>query len=279
MKKILAAALALMMTATVLASCGEKKEESSKPKEETSSAAVEESAAPEESTEAGEGEEEAAEPKPLSEMPAALVNHENASFKFTTDMKIEDIVNPMNGSNYTDDESQVKMTIEELEGIPMLRVQTLDMDRRGENYKVPKIKINVTKLFEGKSDLLPKIFSVKMDVVTKAVGTIANDEGTECLVPSFFGGKFVTQPWSEAEQTQTWNELLEFSFSEWTSEWAYYELAIRPGIKETAKFVDTDKEQFLGLMKWSIPNQADFYIANITFLDENGEVLACTYGA
>ena len=277
MKKILAAALAVIMATAVMASCS-KEEESSSKKEETTSSAVEESSAAEESAATGEESEEVAEPKPLSDIPASLVNQETASFKFTTDMDLTDFVSEMGANDYKDDESHTTMTIEELEGIPMLRIQTLDMDRRGENYKVPKIQFNMAKLFAGQEEDLPKIFSVKMDVVTKAEGTIKNDEGVDCKVPAFFGGKFVTQPWSEDEQTQTWNELLEFEWSEWTSEWGSYELAIRPGIKEAAKYVNTTKDQYLSIMKWSVPNVQDLYIANITFLDESGNVIECNYG-
>ena len=58
----------------------------------------------------------------------------------------------MNNNNYEDDESSVKLTIEELEGVPMLRVQTLDKDDAG-NYKVPKIQIDMSKLFERDRNL------------------------------------------------------------------------------------------------------------------------------
>lgn len=280
MKRILAAALAVIMATSVMVSCGEKEDSSSKEKETTSSAVTEDSTADstaDSTSDASETEEEA-QPKPISEMPAALANQETASFTFSTDMDLTDFVSEMAANDYTDDESHTKLTVEELEGVPMLRIQALDMDKRGLNYKVPKIQFNMAKLFEGHEDLLPTIFSIKMDVVTKAEGTITNDDGVECLVPAFFGGKFVTQPWSESESTQIWNELLEFGWSEWTSEWAYYELAIRPGIKEAAKYVNTTEDQYLSIMKWGIPNQADLYIANITFLDEAGNVIECPYG-
>lgn len=274
MKRILAAALAVIMATAVMASCGSKDESSSKA--ETASSAAE--SAVESKADGSATDESEAEPKPISEMPAALANQETASFKFSTDMNLEDFVSEMAANDYNDDESHTKMTIEEVEGVPMLRIQTLDMDRRGENYKVPKIHFDMSKLFKGQESDLPKIFTVKMDVVTKAEGTIKNDDGEECKVPAFFGGKFVTQPYIAAEKTQGWQELLEFGWSEWTSEWAYYELAIRPGIKDDAKFVETTEPQYLALMKWSVPNVQDLYIANITFLDEDNNVIPCNYG-
>lgn len=273
MKKILAAALALVMTASVLVSCGESDKSSSKADSTTTSAAAESKS----DESAANGDESKAEPKDISEMPKELKNQETASFKFTTDMNVDDFVSALNANEYKDDESQVKLSIEELAGVPMLRVQTLDQNKKKE-WKVPKIHFAMNKLFKGHESDLPKIFSIKLDVVTKAVGKIKNDDGEECLVPAFFGGKVVTQPYDAAQKTQTWNELTEFSWSEWTSEWAYYELEVTPGPKDAACFQDTTEDQYLAIMKWSIENQADLYIANITFLDENGDVIDCPYG-
>lgn len=280
MKKILAATLALMMTAAVMTSCGSddssSKEES---KADASSAAAEsktESAA-ESKADAASGDESNATPKDVSEIPSALNNQETASFKFSTDMNVDDFVRPMNNSNYEDDESSVKLTIEELEGVPMLRVQTLDKDDAG-NYKVPKIQIDMSKLFKGQESELPKIFTIKADIIYKAVGAFHDeDTGEDKMNPGNFLGKFVTQP-DDGKGSNSWNELQEFSFAEWVSEWGYAELQIRPGIKEQAVFKDSTKEQYLSLMRWSIPNQADYYIANLTFLDEEGNVIACNYG-
>lgn len=277
MKKILAAALAVIMAATVMASCGDKKDDSSSKADTASSAAAESTEESKADAESKGGDESNDEPKAISEMPGELTNQETASFKFSTDMNVEDFVSDMASHDYKDDESHTSMTIEELEGIPMLRIQTLDQNQNNE-YKVPKIHFDMSKLFKGHEEDLPKIFKIKADVVTKAVGTIKDDNGEDRMVPAFFGGKFVTQPYSEADKTQSWNELLEFSWSEWTSEWAHYELEITPGIMENAKFINTTEPQYLALMKWSIVNQADLYIANLTFLDQDGNVIACHYG-
>lgn len=279
MKKILAATLALMMTATVLASCGS---EDSSSKAEESKAEVSSAAESKEESKAesaASGDESFAEPKDISEMPSALLNQETASFKFTKDMNVEDLVAPLNGKNYEDDESQVKLSIEELEGIPMLKVEVLDMDKNGENYKVPKIHLDMSKLFKGQEAELPKIFTIKADVVYKAVGAFHDpDTGEDKMTPGNFLGKFITQP-SDGKGSNTWNELLEFSFAEWVSDWGYAELQIRPGIKEDAKFKETTDPQYLALMRWPIPNQADFYIANLTFLDEEGNVIESNLGS
>ncbi len=292
MKKICAAILALTMACTVMASCGNKTNDSSTAATTSSTEDSTEASAAESTAEESTATESTAEssadkkdeslppPKDISEMPGELKNQETASFKFSKDMNIDDFVSSMSANDFTDDESHVKMSIVELEGVPMLKVETLDKDRRGENYKVPKIHFDISKLFKGKEDQLPKIFEIKMDIVTKAEGTIKNDEGEDCKVPAFVGGKFVTQPYmknDDGTDNNGWQELEEFGWSEWSSEWAAYELDIKPGIKEDAKFVNTTKPQYLALMKWSIPNKQDLYIANITFIDENGEVISCDY--
>ena len=223
------------------------------------------------------GDESNSTPKDVSEIPSALNNQETASFKFTKDMDPADFVKTMNNSNYEDDESQVKLSIEELEGIPMLRVETLDKNEAGD-YKVPKIQIDMSKLFKGQESELPKIFTIKADIIYKAVGAFHDEEtGEDKMNPGNFLGKFITQP-DDGKGSNSWNELQEFSFAEWVSEWGYAELQIRPGIKEQAVYKDSTKEQYLSLMKWSIPNQADYYIANLTFLDEEGNVIPCNYG-
>ena len=54
-----------------------------------------------------------------------------------------------------------------------------------------------------------------------------------------------------------------------------YELTMRPGIKDGATFVNSTEPQYVSLMRWGIPNQADFYIADLRFEDEDGNVIAC----
>ena len=154
----------------------------------------------------------------------------------------------------------------------MLKVETLDQDNG--NYKIPKIKFHMEKFFEGHEADLEKIFTIKADVVTKAVGEFTGDDGTKSLVPGNFMGAFVTQP-TTGEGENSWNDLYDFGEAEWTSEWGSYELTMRPGIKDGATFVNSTEPQYVSLMRWGIPNQADFYIADLRFEDEDGNVIAC----
>ncbi|WP_294408642.1 hypothetical protein [uncultured Ruminococcus sp.] len=287
MKKFLACTLALTMTALTFASCGSTDSSSSEASAdatttttttaaETTTTTAETTAAPESTAdstadESSEGEGETA--KPIEDMPATLKNYEDASVYFSTDKTADDYgFAPMAEKNFENDESQVTLSVEELAGIPMMRVQVLD--KNGDNYKIPKVRFDMSKLFAGHTEDLPKIFAIKMDVVTKAVGNFTADDGTESLVPGNFMGSFVTQPGKDPDSL-SWNQLYDFGEAEWTSEWGSYELVMRPGIKDGATFEDTDTAQYLTIMRWGIPNEADFYIADIRFEDEDGNVIAC----
>lgn len=302
MKKLLACTLALTMSALMFASCGDAEDSSSKKdvaadstttttttsaEEETTTSAAEseapaESAADSTTDSSAEGGEEENAAKPLSEMPATLKNYEEASVYFSADMDVASIIEPFaedkgSGAYYPNtDESQVNLSIEELEGIPMIKVEVLDTKTDGDgSYLIPKIRFRMDKLFEGQEADLEKIFTVKADVVTKAVGNFVGDDGTESLVPGNFMGAFVTQP-SDGNGGNGWNDLYDFGESEWTSEWGSYELVMRPGIKAgIATFVNTTDPQYVSIMRWGIPNQADFYIADLRFEDEDGNVIAC----
>lgn len=287
MKKLLACALALTLTSAMFASCGSSDDSSSKadakttttttaaPETTTTTTAAAESAADSTATESGAGDSsDAAVAKDISEMPETLANYADASLKFSTDKTAEDYGLACMAENDFDgtDESHCEFTVEEVAGVPMMKVTVLDQDDYGD-YKIPKIRFDMSKLFEGQTEDLPKIFTVKMDVVTKAVGNFTADDGTESLVPGNFTGAFVTQPGADVDNLG-WNQLYEFGEAEWTSEWGSYELVMRPGIKPAAQFVDATSSQYLTLMRWSIPNDACFYIADIRFEDEDGNVIA-----
>lgn len=284
MKKFLACALALTLTSAMFASCGSSDDSSSSKAETTTTTttaattteATTTTAAPEstaDSTAASGTESEGEGAKDISEMPATLKNYEDASVYFKKDMDISSLVEPFSENDFEDDESHVNLSVEELAGIPMLKVEVLDQDEYGD-YKMPKIRIHMEKLFEGHEADLEKIFTVKADVVTKAVGEFTGDDGVSSLVPGNFMGAFVTQP-AKDDGTNSWNQLYEFGEAEWTSEWGSYELTMRPGIKDGATFVNSTEPQYVSLMRWGIPNQADFYIADLRFEDEDGNVIAC----
>lgn len=301
MKKFLACTVATIIAASMMTACGgdDSKDSSSKAAESTTTTAAssaaesateesvaEESAADESATEESAADEsaaegEAAEPKPISEMPATLQDLETASLVFDTSMDPADFVKTMNEANFENDESDVKFSIEEVEGVPMLRCQVLtlkDEEDPSLGYKIPKIQFDMSKIFAGKTDTLDKVFTIDIEFMTKAVGNfVSPDDGTESLVPGNFMGALCSQA-GEDPDNLGWKELdNQISESEWTSEWATYKFSVRPGLLGPFSAVDTP--QYLTFMRWSIPNQADFYVADITFKDEDGNVLPVSIGA
>ena len=276
MKKILTGILALCMTAVMLTSCSDNETSSVSTTESknTVSSNVENESSEAESSEIEV--EPTVKAAPDTDIGQALTNYENASFRFSEGMNFSDFAAPLAANNYTDDESQIKLSIETLGEVPMLKVETLDKGEDGK-YKAAKIKFLMNKLFEGQESKLADIYTVRIDVVTKAVGTATKDDGEEALVPGYFGGRVVTQTIAD-DGSYTWNELYDFSESEWEKEWKSCELVIRPGVKPETVYAVSSKEQYLTIMKWAIPNDACFYIADIKFEDENGNVIPCSIG-
>lgn len=214
-------------------------------------------------------------------MPATLQDLETASLVFDTSMDPADFVKTMNEANFENDESDVAFSIEEVEGVPMLRCQVLtlkDEEDPSLGYKVPKIQFDMSKIFAGKTDTLDKVFTIDIEFMTKAVGNfVSPDDGTESLVPGNFMGALCSQAGEDPENLG-WKELdNQISESEWTSEWATYKFSVRPGLLGPFNAVDTP--QYFTFMRWSIPNQADFYVADITFKDEDGNILPVSIGA
>ena len=291
MKKFLACTVATIIAASMMTACGsdDSKDSSSKAAESTTTtaassaaeSATEESAAEESAADESAAEGDAAEPKPISEMPATLQDLETASLVFDTSMDPADFVKTMNEANFENDESDVAFSIEEVEGVPMLRCQVLtlkDEEDPSLGYKVPKIQFDMSKIFAGKTDTLDKVFTIDIEFMTKAVGNfVSPDDGTESLVPGNFMGALCSQA-GEDPDNLGWKELdNQISESEWTSEWATYKFSVRPGLLGPFSAVDTP--QYLTFMRWSIPNQADFYVADITFKDEDGNILPVSIGA
>ncbi|MGN0593558.1 MAG: hypothetical protein ACI4I6_00215 [Hominimerdicola sp.] len=277
MKKVIIGAVSLCMAAVIFTSCSDSESSSSAV---TTTEAVTTTADLAESEVTEESSEITIEPTvvapPDTEVGQALTNYENASLRFSEEMNVSDFAKPLAASDYADDESQINLSIETFDGVSMLKVETLDKNKDGD-YKSPKVKLLMNKLFEGQESKLADIYTVRIDIVTRAVGNAIKDDESEALVPGFFGGKIITQT-LDGQGSLSWNELYEFGESEWEKEWGCYELVIRPGMKEETAFTATKEEQYLTIMRWSIPNDACFYIADIKFEDEDGNVLACSIG-
>ncbi|MBR1749460.1 MAG: hypothetical protein IJ740_01080 [Ruminococcus sp.] len=292
MKKFLAAALALTMTAAMFTACGDSDSSSSSTADATTTTAAESSAAEEESS-AAEGdassEEEAAEPVDISECTKELKNYDTASVKFTMDTDpallvgdmAEQDTTPDEDDRYPNDESRCSYEMEEVAGVPMIKVTVRDLKDEEDpelGYKIPKIRFKMNEIFEGIEDKLPTVFTIKADVIYRAVGDFTPDDGGDPMhVPGNFMGGIAVQCITDTSKPEnlSWTDSVagEVATSEWVSEWGYCELTAND-IPVWQAFAESTEPQYFTFMRWSIPNDACFYIADLTFLDEDGNVIA-----
>ena len=204
----------------------------------------------------------------LYNMPFTLRNYGDASVYFNKNMDVSSIVEPLAENNYKGDESHVDLSIESVYGIPKIKVKVLDKDS-SDFYKTAKIKIHMDKLFKGQEADLEDIYTVKADIVTKAVGEFVGDDGSSDLVPGNFMGVLAIQT---ATDGNSWEDVCDFAEAEWNSEWGSFEIKMEPG---DYSFTDTTEPQYIFITRYGIQNQADFYIADLRFEDRYGNVIAC----
>lgn len=270
MKKLAALLLACSMLAAVTG-CGDSKD---------SSQAATEAATTEKATEAATeaASTEAATEAPSTERPAPTPTVDENAITFEDgDMYT---AHSMGEKNYENDESATKLSIEEFNGTKQLRIQVLDKDENG-TYKVPKIVFNLAELVGAEN--LNKIKSISCDVTGVAVGMFTGEDGSEMLVPGnvmgALGGNLAAEKKTDADGgllQNTWANLTEFSFAEWENNWVYSHV-------EASILLDANRYEAgydgatLVVMRWGIPNQADLYIDNITFYDEDGKSIPLAY--
>ena len=267
MKKLAALLLACSMLAAVTG-CGSE-ESSPAATEPTTEKATE--AATEATTEAATEAPSTERPAPTPTVDENAITFEDGDF-YTGHSMCE--------KNYENDESDVKLTIEEFNGTKQLRIQVLDQDANG-TYKVPKIVFNLAELVGAEN--LDKIESISCDVTGVAVGMFTGEDGSEMLVPGnvmgALGGNLAEEKKTDADGglvQNTWANLTEFSFAEWENDWVYSH--VEASIKLPANHYEAGYEgATLVVMRWGIPNQADLYIDNITFYDADGKSIPLVY--
>lgn len=177
----------------------------------------------------------------------------------------------MKTENFEDDESDCKLSITEYKGEKQLKIEVLDKDEEG--YNIPKIVFDVDELVG--SENLSKIKSFSIDVTQVAVGEYIGEDGEAMLVPGYLGGGFGSVLGEECDE---WYEPTgssnNFAAEEWNFEWVYRHLEGKWLLKS---FVDGTKDSTLVFMRWSIPNQADIYLDNLTFYDADGNSIPIVY--
>lgn len=187
-------------------------------------------------------------------------------------------------SNFTNDEAECELSIEELDGDKKLRVQVLGKNEDGD-YKVPKIVFNLAELIGAENT--GEIGQISVDFTCKAEGVWVNDDGTESkVVGNFLGaiaGNIAEEKGVDAEgiTTQnTWATHYEFSLNDWENEQQTWRVDAKvPALLAVNGYADNYEGATLVIMRWGQANQVDFYIDNITIYDKNGKSMPIIYDA
>lgn len=326
MKKFLACTVAAILAASMMTACGSDDSDSSSTAATTTTKAAEsaaesteESAADsaEESTAESTAEESKAEEStadesksdstasagaqftPISGVADALKNYENASLKFAADTDVNAFVEMFNeevngkhpgDEGYYDmgDEACMELTVEDVAGIPMLKLNELfekenTFSHGMPNYQTPKIRFDMNKLFAGHEEDMEKIFTMKADFVCIARDQAVYDEnageaGLGPVTVGWYGGAF------GCNNNDKWDgNLIEWSCAsimsgedsetEWANQWAYTEVMARPGLKDSAMFKAEYETNYMTMMAWKVKSHIDWYVADIVFEDEDGNVI------
>lgn len=181
----------------------------------------------------------------------------------------------MNTENYTDGESECRLSVAEYKGERQLKIEVLDQvtDQDENVYAIPKIVFDVDKLVG--SENLSKVKSFSVDMTQVAVGEFIGEDGEPLMVPGNLMGSWGSIVGEECDQ---WYEPVgssnNFLVSEWNFEWVYYHCQGKWLIKG---FADGTEDSTLVFMRWNIPNQADIYLDNLTFYDEDGNSIPIVY--
>lgn len=187
-------------------------------------------------------------------------------------------------SNFTNDEAECELSIEELDGDKKLRVQVLGKNEDGD-YKVPKIVFNLAELIGAENT--GEIGQISVDFTCKAEGVWVNDDGTESkVVGNFLGaiaGNIAEEKGVDADgiTTQnTWATHYEFSLNDWENDQQTWRVDAKvPALLAVNGYADNYEGATLVIMRWGQANQVDFYIDNITIYDKNGKSMPIIYDA
>lgn len=263
MKRKITALLAVCALAVSAVSCSKDTDEISLNNEaetEAVTTAPEEEAAPEETT------EELVEPDyPVITPDANAITFNDSDDLFTAHCMAQ--------KNFENDESDCRLSVAEYKGERQLKIEVLDYDNEKYMYKVPKIVFDMDELVG--SENLSKVKSFSCDITQVAVGEFKGDDGEMMLVPGNLMGTFGSNVGEEcADWYQPTGSSNEFAQAEWDFEWEYLHVEGKWLLKG---FVDGTTDSTLVFMRWGIPNQADIYIDNITFYDEDGNSVPIVY--
>ena len=179
----------------------------------------------------------------------------------------------MSEKNFENDESNCRLSVAEFKGQKQLKIEILDFDEEKGKYKTPKIVFDMDELVG--SENLSKVKSFSCDITQVAVGDFKGDDGEMIHVPGNFMGTFGS---NVGEDCSDWyvptGSASEYAAAEWQCSWTHLRVEGKWLLKG---FVDGTTDSTLVFMRWSIPNQADVYLDNLTFYDEDGNSIPLVY--
>lgn len=257
-RKLLAVISVCLMVTASMTGCSDKKDKSGD--ETTTAATTAVTTVPEDET---TDETTVTEPpKPTLSPDANAISFENGDL-YTAFV--------MNEKNFENDESNCNLSVAEYNGSKMLKIEVLDKGSDG-NYKVPKIVFDLDTLV-GK-DNLSKVSRLTADIFQVAVGDFINEEGEAMRVPGNLQGAFCG---NGGEDGSAWIQFgSDFEAGEWNWEWEYLGFDGKILLPKN-RYGNGLEGATLVFMRWAIPNQADIYIDNITFWDDDGKSVPITY--
>lgn len=265
MKKKIITLLLVCGMITAVTSCGEKPADESSEINTDVISTEETTEAPEETEPVVTTEEELVEP----DYPVIVPDENAITFNDSDDLFT---AHCMAQKNFENDESNCKLSIAEYKGERQLKIEVLDYDNEKYMYKTPKIVFDIDQLVG--IDNQSKIKSFSCDITQVAAGLFKGDDGEEIMVPGNLMGTFGSNVGEEAEWYQPTGSSNEYAQAEWNFEWEYLHVEGKWLLKS---FADGCEGSALVFMRWSIPNQADIYIDNLTFYDEDGNSIPIVY--
>ena len=180
----------------------------------------------------------------------------------------------MNEKEFENDESNCRLSVADFKGTKQLKIEVLDFDNEKGKYKTPKIVFDMDELVG--SENLSKVKSFSCDITQVAVGDFKGNDGVMLHVPGNLMGTFGS---NVGEDCSDWyvptGSASEYATAEWQCSWVHMRVEGKWLLKG---FVDGTTDSTLVFMRWSIPNQADVYIDNLTFYDEDGKSIPIVYG-
>ena len=253
-RNFIAGAMAFAIAAAA-AGCGEKNNESSEPSSSAVNTTTAETTTGEETTEEATEEEteEKIPPEPVEASDPNAVTFDDGDFSFVT--VISD-----------DDKAAVgELSVEEVMGNKMLKFT--DDNSVPLEGKVQKLSINAAQLVGLEN--LPKVRKIEFDLYAKATADhFVNEDGENVFAPGWIGGGGGTV----TAKDEKWYDFSEFAGGE-------YDFELSGAVHGEFKFLladggmcwseDMTDANFL-IMRWGLSNEADLYVDNIVFYDEDG---------